>query len=83
MFGIQYLYIFLDFWKVTKHRCIFSIFSRFLSFLSILEIILSFFSRLDFQVQKIENIKEKVLFLEGNLDNLCLIRVPNVRGICG
>ena len=45
--------------------------------------ILSLFSRCDFQVQKIENVKEKVLFLEGNQDNLCLIHVPNLSGICG
>ena len=42
-----------------------------------------FFSRLDFQVQGIETIKEKVLFLEGNEDIPCLIHVPNVRGVCG
>ena len=39
--------------------------------------------RSEFQVKRIEEIKEKVLFLDGNSDHLCLVRVPNVRGVCG
>lgn len=39
--------------------------------------------RSEFQVKRIEEIKEKVLFLEGNSDHLCLVRIPNVCGVCG
>ncbi|CAH3034406.1 unnamed protein product [Pocillopora meandrina] len=35
-----------------------------------------------FQVKPIEEIKEKVLFLEGNSDHLCLVCMPNVCGVC-
>lgn len=38
--------------------------------------------RSEFQVKRIEEIKEKVLFLEGNSDHLCLVHMPNVCGMC-
>jgi len=41
------------------------------------------FFRSDFQAKKVEQILEKVPLLEGNPDNPCIIRFPNLNGICG
>lgn len=39
--------------------------------------------RSELQVEQIEKLQEKVFFLEGNKDNICVIRIPNFRGVCG
>lgn len=39
--------------------------------------------RSELQVERIEKLQEKVFYLEGNKDNICVVRVPNFRGVCG
>lgn len=66
------------FWKVTKHSCMFSILSRFLSYLSSSEILLSFLSKLDFQVQKIENKRKAAVIADFLVDSFGVFKALSV-----
>ena len=37
----------------------------------------------ELQLAKVEDIAEKVVFLEGNCSNPCIVRLPNFEGVCG
>ena len=39
--------------------------------------------RSEFQIKQIEKVISKVYFLKGNNDHLCLVRMPNICGVCG
>lgn len=35
------------------------------------------------QLAEVSELREKVVFLEGNSDQPCIVRLPNFNGVCG
>ena len=42
-----------------------------------------FIFRGELQLAQVEDIVEKVVFLEGNCSHPCIVRLPNFEGVCG